>query len=145
MSVSAFSLRAADAGVVCRVQRQSLITPCSQLFRRSAGVVRAQPFSRRPCLVYATSSAASTPAGPPGQAPRKPKNNSKVNNVPIQGTITQNLSNGKFRVKLINGVTVIAHLSGKIRKNKIKIAVGDEVTVELSAYDLTRGRIAFRH
>ena len=103
--------------------------------------------SRRSLIVRATASSipSGPPAGPPGQAPRKPKISSKVGSVPIQGQITQNLSNGKFRVKLINGVTVIAHLSGKIRKNKIKIAVGDDVTVELSAYDLTRGRISFRH
>nr|YP_009184540.1 translational initiation factor 1 [Treubaria triappendiculata]ALO62681.1 translational initiation factor 1 [Treubaria triappendiculata] len=59
--------------------------------------------------------------------------------------ITHNLSNGKFRVKLENGVQVIAHLSGKIRQNRIKIVVGDKVTVELSPYDLTKGRIVYRH
>lgn len=64
--------------------------------------------------------------------------------VDISGMVTHNLSNGKFRVKLENGVQVIAHLSGKIRQNRIKIVVGDTVTVELSPYDLTKGRIVYR-
>lgn len=64
--------------------------------------------------------------------------------VDVSGLVTHNLSNGKFRVKLENGVQVIAHLSGKIRQNRIKIVVGDTVTVELSPYDLTKGRIVYR-
>nr|AYQ94909.1 translational initiation factor 1 [Microspora sp. UTEX LB472] len=64
--------------------------------------------------------------------------------VDISGIVTQNLSNGKFQVKLENGVQVIAHLSGKIRQNRIKIVAGDKVTVELSPYDLTKGRIVYR-
>jgi translation initiation factor IF-1 len=71
---------------------------------------------------------------------RKPK---KL--VDVLGIVTHNLSNGKFRVKLDNGVQVIAHLAGKIRQNRIKIIVGDRVTVELSPYDLTKGRIVYRH
>ena len=65
--------------------------------------------------------------------------------VDVLGLVTNNLSNGKLRVKLENGVQVIAHLSGKIRQNRIKIVVGDKVTVELSPYDLTKGRIVYRH
>lgn len=65
--------------------------------------------------------------------------------VDISGIVTHNLSNGKFRVKLENGVQVIAHLSGKIRQNRIKIVIGDTVTVELSPYDLTKGRIVYRY
>jgi translation initiation factor IF-1 len=64
--------------------------------------------------------------------------------VDMEGIVTQNLSNGKFRLKLENGVEVIGHLSGKIRQNRIKIVVGDKVTVELSPYDLTKGRITYR-
>ncbi len=75
----------------------------------------------------------------PGNQKRKEK---KL--VDISGTVTHNLSNGKFRVKLENGVQVIAHLSGKIRLNRIKIVIGDKVTVELSPYDLTKGRIVYR-
>lgn len=66
------------------------------------------------------------------------------NTVEMEGQITRCLSNGKFQVKLINGATVIAHLSGKIRRNSIRILLGDKVIVELSMYDLTRGRIVFR-
>lgn len=62
----------------------------------------------------------------------------------MQGIITQCLSNGMFRVKLENGFNVLAHVSGKIRKNYIRILLGDNVTVELSPYDLTRGRIVYR-
>ena len=65
--------------------------------------------------------------------------------VDMEGIVTHNLSNGKFRLKLENGVEVIGHLSGKIRQNRIKIVVGDKVTVELSPYDLTKGRITYRH
>nr|WNK75892.1 translation initiation factor 1 [Scenedesmaceae sp. YH-2023b] len=65
--------------------------------------------------------------------------------VDMEGLVTHNLSNGKFRLKLENGVEVIGHLSGKIRQNRIKIVVGDKVTVELSPYDLTKGRITYRH
>ena len=62
----------------------------------------------------------------------------------MEGKVTRALSNGLFRVKLENGFLVLSHLSGKIRRNRIKIIVGDRVKVELSAYDLTRGRIIYR-
>ena len=62
----------------------------------------------------------------------------------MQGVITQCLSNGMFRVKLKNGFNVLAHVSGKIRKNSIRILLGDKVAIELSPYDLTRGRIVYR-
>ena len=64
--------------------------------------------------------------------------------IEMQGIITQCLSNGMFRVKLENGFHILAHVSGKIRKNYIRILLGDKVTVELSPYDLTRGRIVYR-
>nr|AYQ94529.1 translational initiation factor 1 [Cylindrocapsa geminella] len=65
--------------------------------------------------------------------------------VDVLGVVTHNLSNGKFRVKLKNGVEVIGYLSGKIRKNRITVVIGDTVTIELSPYDLTKGRIVYRH
>lgn len=64
--------------------------------------------------------------------------------IEMQGVVTQCLSNGMFRVKLENGFQVLAHISGKIRKNYIRIVLGDNVLVELSPYDLTRGRIIYR-
>ncbi len=62
----------------------------------------------------------------------------------MEGIVTQCLSNGMFRIKLENGFIVIAHLSGKIRRNYVRILLGDNVTVELSPYDLTKGRIVYR-
>lgn len=64
--------------------------------------------------------------------------------IEMQGSVIQCLSNGVFRVKLENGFLVLAHLSGKIRRNYIRILLGDRVTVELSPYDLNRGRIIYR-
>lgn len=68
----------------------------------------------------------------------------KDNLIEMKGVVTQCLSNGMFRVELVNGFKVIAHISGKIRRNFIRILLGDLVTVELSPYDLTRGRIIYR-
>ena len=61
------------------------------------------------------------------------------------GTITEALSNAMFRVKLENEHEIIAHISGKMRMNYIRILPGDKVTVEMSPYDLTRGRITYRY
>ena len=68
----------------------------------------------------------------------------KRNRIEMEGIVTQCLSNGMFRIKLENGFLVIAHLSGKIRRNFVRILLGDNVTVELSPYDLTKGRIVYR-
>ncbi|GKQ42241.1 translation initiation factor IF-1 [Companilactobacillus sp. RD055328] len=65
--------------------------------------------------------------------------------IEIEGTVTDTLPNAMFRVKLENDATVLAHISGKIRKNYIKILPGDKVTVELSPYDLSKGRITYRY
>ncbi|GAB57526.1 translation initiation factor IF-1 [Rheinheimera nanhaiensis E407-8] len=62
----------------------------------------------------------------------------------MQGTILDTLPNTMFKVELENGHVVIAHISGKMRKNYIRILTGDKVTVELTPYDLTKGRIVFR-
>lgn len=63
----------------------------------------------------------------------------------MEGTVTEALPNAFFRVELENGFNIMAHISGKIRKNKIKVLTGDKVTVEMTPYDLTKGRITFRH
>ena len=65
--------------------------------------------------------------------------------IEIEGTVVESLPNAMFRVELQNGHKVLAHISGKIRKNYIKILPYDRVLVELSPYDLTRGRIRFRY
>jgi translation initiation factor IF-1 len=64
--------------------------------------------------------------------------------IELEGEVTEALPNAQFRVKLETGQMVLAHVSGKIRKNFIRILLGDKVRVELSPYDLTRGRIVFR-
>ncbi|MGI6649908.1 MAG: translation initiation factor IF-1 [Syntrophomonadaceae bacterium] len=64
--------------------------------------------------------------------------------IEVEGTVIEPLPNAMFRVELQNGHKVLAHVSGKIRMNFIRILPGDRVTVELSPYDLTRGRITYR-
>ena len=65
--------------------------------------------------------------------------------IEVKGTVAENLPNAMFRVDLENGHRVLAHISGKMRMNYIRILPGDEVAVELSPYDLTRGRIIYRY
>ena len=67
------------------------------------------------------------------------------NKIEIEGTILEALPNAMFKVKLDTGQEMLAHVSGKIRKNFIKILLGDRVIVELSPYDLSRGRIVYRN
>jgi translation initiation factor IF-1 len=69
----------------------------------------------------------------------------KKDHIEVEGKIREALPNATFRVELDNGLKVLAHISGKMRMHYIKIVPGDRVTVELSAYDLTRGRIIYRH
>lgn len=69
---------------------------------------------------------------------------SKEDCIEVQGTILEALPNAMFRVELDNGHKILAHISGKMRMNFIKILPSDKVTVELSPYDLTRGRITYR-
>jgi translation initiation factor IF-1 len=79
------------------------------------------------------------------------KKNKKDQNIKVlkdfvetEGEVIEALPNGMFRVKLDNGHIVLAHLSGKMRVNFIKVSVGDRVIVQLSIYDLTKGRITYR-
>jgi translation initiation factor IF-1 len=64
--------------------------------------------------------------------------------IEMEGTVHESLPNAMFRVGLENGLVILAHISGKIRKNFIRILPGDKVKIELSPYDLTRGRITYR-
>jgi len=64
--------------------------------------------------------------------------------IQVEGTVIEPLPNAMFRVELPNGHRILAHISGKMRMHYIKILPGDKVTVEMSPYDLTRGRITFR-
>jgi len=70
---------------------------------------------------------------------------SKEDLIEFTGTIMELLPNATFRVELENGHTVLAHTSGRMRKNRIRVLAGDKVTVEMTPYDLTKGRITFRH
>lgn len=65
--------------------------------------------------------------------------------IEVQGIVVESLPNAMFRVELDNGHKVLAHISGRIRMHFIRILPGDKVTVELSPYDLSRGRIVYRH
>lgn len=68
----------------------------------------------------------------------------KAEAIELEGKVLESLPNAMFRVELANGHTVLAHISGKLRLHFIKILPGDRVMVELSPYDLTRGRITYR-
>ena len=68
----------------------------------------------------------------------------KEDAIQVEGTVLETLPNAMFRVELENGHRVLAHISGKMRMHYIRILPGDKVTVELSPYDLTRGRIVYR-
>lgn len=69
---------------------------------------------------------------------------SKEDLIEFSGIVTELLPNAMFRVKLENDHVILAHTSGKMRKNRIRVLVGDKVTVEMTPYDLTKGRITFR-
>ena len=68
----------------------------------------------------------------------------KEDHIEMEGTVIETLPNTMFRVELENGHVVMAHISGKMRKNYIRILTGDKVTVQLTPYDLTKGRITYR-
>jgi translation initiation factor IF-1 len=80
-----------------------------------------------------------------GGAFASPFNMAKEEPIGLQGTVTQVLPGTMFRVALPNGHEVLAHISGKMRKNFIRISVGDRVEVEITPYDLSKARITFRH
>lgn len=70
---------------------------------------------------------------------------SKEDLLEFEGIVTEVLPNAMFRVKLDNGVEILAHTAGKMRKNRIRVLAGDKVNVEMTPYDLSKGRITFRH
>ncbi len=69
----------------------------------------------------------------------------KEESIEVEGTVVEPLPNAMFRVELSNGHTVLAHISGKMRMNFIRILPGDRVKLEMSPYDLSRGRITYRY
>ena len=68
----------------------------------------------------------------------------KEGSIELEGIVTELLPNAMFKIKLENNHEVLAHTSGKMRKNRIRVLAGDKVTVEMTPYDLTKGRITFR-
>jgi translation initiation factor IF-1 len=70
---------------------------------------------------------------------------SKEDSIEVVGTVLEKFPSGMFSVQLDQNRVVLAHLAGKLRKNRIRVLAGDKVTMELSPYDLTKGRITFRH
>jgi translation initiation factor IF-1 len=96
-------------------------------------------FASSACTIVAESRAVA------GLASRKPRKKvSKDDVIEMEGTILETLPNTMFRVKLENGHVVTAHISGRMRKNYIRILTGDKVKVEMTPYDLTKGRITYR-
>ena len=83
--------------------------------------------------------------GTPGAPAAAPVRRSKSDAITVDGTVTDALPNAMFTVELDNGHKVLSTLCGKMRTRYIRVLQGDKVTVELSPYDLTRGRITFRH
>lgn len=80
----------------------------------------------------------------PGCVEKEDVSLAKENIIELEGTVVETLPNAMFHVELENGHTILAHISGKLRMNFIKILPGDKVTVEMSPYDLTKGRITWR-
>ena len=70
---------------------------------------------------------------------------SKEDSIEVDGVVEEALPNAMFLVELTNGHKVLAHISGKMRKFRIRVMVGDKVDIEMTPYDLTKGRITFRH
>ena len=85
------------------------------------------------------------PAPPPGTPTEERPRRQDPNAIAVDGRVVDALPNAMFTVELDNGHTVLGHLGGKMRKNYIRVLPGDRVIVELSPYDLSRGRITFRH
>ena len=78
-------------------------------------------------------------------AKNKEKTSAKEEGIQVEGTVIETLPNAMFKVELENGHTVLAHISGKMRMHYIRILPGDRVQVELSPYDLSRGRVTYRY
>ncbi len=103
-------------------------------FVKEASILAKKQQARRPVR-------AAVPAAPPSEGPRR----TNPDAIAVEGKILEALPNAMFKVELENGHEVLGHLGGRMRKNYIRVLPGDRVVVELSPYDLTRGRITFRH
>jgi translation initiation factor IF-1 len=108
--------------------------------RRNVAATRQR--QRQPAAAEASPCPRHVDASPTGEESVLPK--PKEDAIVLDGTILESLPNAMFRVELDNGHKVLAHISGKMRMNYIRILPGDKVQVELTPYDLTRGRITYR-
>ena len=126
------------------IRRDASISPC-QPIGGLTGFLQAQaPRVRMPRFRVAVAAPGSTPATSRYNA-GIPPTVAKDDVIEFEGTISETLPNTMFRVKLENGHEIIAHISGRMRKNYIRILTGDRVKVEMTPYDLTKGRITYRH
>src|ERR1700693_2901365 len=82
---------------------------------------------------------------PPGRYNLSGRTMSKEDSIEVTGTVVEKFPSGLFSVQLDQERTVLAHLAGKLRRNRIRVLAGDRVTLEMSPYDLTKGRITYRH
>ena len=73
------------------------------------------------------------------------KSDKKKDIIEVEGTVVENMPNATFRVRLQNGHEILGHVSGRMRMNFIRLLPGDKVTVEMTPYDLSKGRVVFRH
>jgi translation initiation factor IF-1 len=106
--------------------------------------LRGVTHSRTGAIIRPLSSAHLGDAGAAPAPKYRPKSMAKEDVITMEGTVTETLPNTMFRVELENGHVVTAHISGKMRKHYIRILTGDKVTVELTPYDLSKGRITYR-
>ena len=97
--------------------------------------------AKKPAYRPARPAKPATPGAPTEERPRRQDPDA----ITVDGKVIDALPNAQFTVELENGHKVLAHLAGKMRTNYIRVLPGDRVTVELSPYDLTRGRITYRH
>ena len=112
----------------------------------SAGAITSdQPASGTGPLAPQDREAAKPPQAVPDSFATLPPRMSKEEKIEMEGEITEALPNTMFRVKLDNGHEVLGHISGKMRRHYIRILPGDRVKIELSPYDLDRGRITYRY
>jgi translation initiation factor IF-1 len=102
------------------------------------------PRYRTSCAVYFPV-ANSGPLGPVNLHINFRGRMSKEDSIEVTGTVVEKFPSGLFSVQLDQDRTVLAHLAGKLRRNRIRVLAGDRVTLEMSPYDLTKGRITYRH
>src|SRR5579859_1065831 len=98
-----------------------------------------------PARAPAALSPPSVSRSPPGRYNLSGRTMSKEDSIEVTGTVVEKFPSGLFSVQLDQERTVLAHLAGKLRRNRIRVLAGDRVTLEMSPYDLTKGRITYRH